>query len=60
VVLNTSHTRTMQASLALPEGMTGPAVPLFPSRSTGLVYRSRRLTGLIGPSDVHLNFFSTS
>jgi hypothetical protein len=54
VVLNTSHTRTMQASLALPEGMTGPAVPLFPSRSTGLVYRRGRLTGLIRPSDVHI------
>jgi hypothetical protein len=54
VVLNTSHTRTVQASLALPQGMTGPAVPLFPSRSTGLVYRAGRLTGLIGPSDVHI------
>ena len=54
VVVNTSHTRTVQASLALPEGMTGPAVPLFPSRSTGLVYRTGRLTGLIAPSDVHI------
>jgi hypothetical protein len=54
VVFNTSHTRAVQASLALPEGVTGPAVPLFPSRSTGLVYRSGRLTGLIGPSDVHI------
>jgi hypothetical protein len=54
VVLNTSHTRTFQASLALPEGTAGPAVPLFPSRSTGLVYRRGRLTGRIGPSDVHL------
>ena len=44
----------MQASLALPEGLTGPAVPLLPSRSTGLVYRRGRLTGRIGPSDVHL------
>ena len=54
VILNTSHTRTVQASLALPEGTTGPAVPLFPSRSTGLVYRRGRLTGRIAPSDVHL------
>jgi hypothetical protein len=54
VVFNTSHTRAVQASLALPEGVTGPAMPLFPSRSTGLVYRSGRLTGLIGPSDVHI------
>jgi hypothetical protein len=54
VVLNTSHTRTVQASVALPEGMTGPAVPLFPSRSMGLVYRAGRLTGLIEPSDVHI------
>lgn len=54
VVLNTSHTRTVQVTVPLPGALSGPAVPLFPHRPHGMMHRNGYLSGMLRPSDVHV------
>ncbi|WP_414586015.1 hypothetical protein [Scytonema sp. PCC 10023] len=54
VVLSTSPTKTIEASITIPAKVTGSAQPLFSERPSGMVFKKDKLNGLIKPGDVHV------
>jgi len=54
VVLNTAPATALPVSLALPAGVAGPAVPLFPGQPHGLAVQGGRLRGVVAAGDVHV------
>jgi hypothetical protein len=53
-IANASSTETRDVSLALPQGVAGKAVNLFANRPGGLEVRNGKLTGKVGPLEVHV------
>lgn len=54
VALNASPTDTIEASISIPEAVTGSAEPLFSNRPQGMVFNQGKLSGSIQPEDVHV------
>lgn len=53
-VVNTSDKESREVSLALPQGVHGQARSLFPTHPGGLVVADGKLTGALGPLEVHV------
>jgi hypothetical protein len=54
VVINTSSTDTITASLTISDKVLSQAQPLFPGRPSGMTFQNGKLSGLIQPGDVHI------
>jgi hypothetical protein len=53
-VVNTSDTASREVSLPLPQGVSGQVSNLFPTRPGGMAVTEGRLSGKLGPLEVHL------
>jgi len=54
VAINTSPTNAIEASIPIPEQLTGSIETVFSNRPSGMVLDERKLTGSIGSEDVHV------
>lgn len=52
-VINTSYDRPQEVAIALPGGIQS-AQPMFPNRSSGMLVKDGKLSGLIKPLEVHI------
>jgi hypothetical protein len=53
-VASTANTETREVSISLPEGVKGQLHNLFPDRPGGMALEDGKLSGTIGPLDVHV------
>ena len=60
VVANSSASGAKAFSLQLPAGTLGPAQPLFAGRPAGMTFAGGRLSGTVGPHDVHVYVLDTA